>query len=739
MDNMYIAVLGILLLLAAFDLIVGVSNDAANFLNSAIGSRAAKRSTIVACAAIGVVLGASFSSGMMEVARNGIFVPAEFSFHEVMMIFLAVMLTDVILLDLFNTFGMPTSTTVSLVFELLGAAVAMAIYKMNAFPEISQDLGDYINTGKLMQIIMGIFSSVTIAFSCGCLIMWFSRILFSFHYKKSYRYVGSLWCAIALSSITYFAVFKGLSKSSLIDKESMQMLNDNIWLALACCFAFWFVTSSILQFLFKVNMLRVTVLAGTAALALAFAGNDLVNFIGVFMAAKSSLAIATDFAASGGDYVNMPMSGLSQAVQAEVGYLLAAGLIMVGALLFSRKARTVSETEVKLARVTSGKERFGSSLASRALVRYVLNITRVLKLITPMPVQAFIAKRFTPLDPSEEDGAAFDLVRATVNLTTSALLISLATSLKLPLSTTYVTFMVAMGTSLTDRAWGRDSAVYRITGVLAVIGGWFMTGIAAFTAAFLSATILAYWGAWGIGFLIILVIAILIKTTLHHRKNSSREVKVLDLTDRVTLRQMSESSASIISQILKIHSAAIKALLDEDRSTLKRMRRRARGIERDIKHRKEDEILPSLHNLPTELAKDGQMLYSISESTKSISESLYTIVSAAYIHIDNHHRGLSEEQAHDLIEMNNKVGVFFPNLCQLLESGNFEDIDRVMAQAGDLGEEFADCITRHLAKESDDVGHMRSSILYLNLLNETRAMVRKSFSLIKEQKHLYHK
>ncbi len=735
MDSMYLAILGILFLLAVFDLVVGVSNDAANFLNSAIGSRAAKRGFIVAAAAIGVIIGATLSSGMMEVARSGIFRPELFTFHEIMLLFLAVMLTDVILLDLFNTFGLPTSTTVSLVFELLGAAVAMAFYKISMTDSaVAQSVLTYINTPKVLEIILAIFSSVGIAFTVGCVLMWFSRLLFSFRYKASYRYIGSIWCAIAMTAITYFAIFKGLSKSTVFDKETIAMLNEHIVLYTFYAWGAWLVICLILQYVAKLDILRFIVITGTAALALAFAGNDLVNFIGVFMAAKVSFGLASDVAAQGGDYVNMNMVGLTAKVQTDMVFLVGAGLIMVAALFFSKKARTVSDTEVKLARTTLGVERFGSSLASRMIVRYAMNVIKVLKKVTPECVQQFIANRFRPLPPHEETGAAFDLIRATVNLTAASLIICWATSQKLPLSTTYVTFMVAMGSSLADRAWGRESAVYRITGVLTVIGGWFFTGIAAFGAAFITANVLAYGGIWGIIFMVALVIFILVKTSLMHRRGTKREIRLLNLSDDSVIKQIGEDSANTLGRILSLHHAALEALVEENHSELKKLRKKARKLDKLIDINKNDEVLPSLQNLPSELVERGQTLYHISESLQDISESLLTIVTGAYSHIDNHHRGLNAEQAGDLITLSHKVSSIYPNMREALESNKPELLEGILEQAGDYSDEFADCITRHLMQSTQDVGNMRSGILYLNLLNETRAMVRKAFSLIREQK-----
>ena len=737
MSEMYMALLGILLLLAIFDLIVGVSNDAANFLNSGVGCRVAKRSTLLAVAAVGIVLGASVSGGMMEIARSGVFMPAQFSFHEVMILFLAVMLTDVILLDLFNTFGLPTSTTVSLIFELLGSAIAVALFVMNRGGEdVAGNLGAYINSAKALGIISGIFCSVVVAFTCGAVVMWISRLLFSFHYMKAYHYVGAIWSALALTAITYFAVFKGLKSSTIISKETLMLLDAHIATATAAAFAFWVVLCAVLQYGLKVNTLKLTVFAGTGALALAFAGNDLVNFIGVFMAAESSYHIASDFVAQGGSLETLKMGGLAEPVHANAYYLIGSGLIMVGALFFSKKARTVTETEVKLAGHNSGKERFGSCLTARLAVRYTINASRFICRITPAPIARFVGERFRPLE-EDESGAAFDLVRASVNLTVSALLISLATSLKLPLSTTYVTFMVAMGSSLADRAWGRDSAVYRITGVFTVIGGWFMTGIAACTAAFISASVMMYGGMWGVALMILVAGFVLVKSSVLHGRRSREKAEVLDLSRTETLREIGETSANRLGRSLGIYKATIQALLREDRDALKRLRRKAREMNRAVTAEKENMVLPSLHGLSAALAPQGQILFRINESSIALSESLLGIVKASFKHIDNNHVGLNEAQAADLMEMGRRLDSLFPNLCKMLEESRFDNIDQLISQGDDLSAEFADAITRHLVRASDDESNTRTAILYLNLLNETRVMLRKAFTLLKEQRELF--
>lgn len=737
MSTMYIVILGILLVLAVYDLVVGVSNDAANFLNSAVGSKAARRSVLFGVAAVGVLIGCVFSSGMMEIARKGVFMPAMFGFDDIMILFLAVMLTDVILLDLFNTLGLPTSTTVSLVCELLGAAMAVALFIMAHDPAASQALSDYINTDEVFKMISGIFCSVLVAFTCGCVVMWFSRVLFSFRYKTAYKYIGALWCAIALTAITYFAVFKGLKGSTLVSKETMTLLNDNIGLATLAAFGIWSVLCAILQYIFKVNSLKLAVLVGTGALALAFAGNDLVNFIGVFMAAKDSYFIAADFAAAGGDVTTLKMGSLMAPVKVNMLWLLGAGTVMVLALIFSRKARTVIETEVKLARSNSmGKERFGSCLPARAAVRYTRKAATFVARITPAPVAAFVGSRFRPLEASEDDGTAFDLIRASVNLTVAALLISLATAMKLPLSTTYVTFMVAMGTSLADRAWGRDSAVYRITGVLTVIGGWFMTGIGAVTAAFITASVMMYGGVWGVGIMLAVAVSVLVKNALAYRSREKREIQLIDLSNRTAVQELGVLSAERLSDIMSIYRGTVDAMLAEDRDALKNMRRKARNICRALQAVKEDEILPTLQNIDPAHAQQAQILFRLHESSLSVAENLLVIVKSCYKHIDNDHAGLKGDQADDLLAMCDKVARFYPEMSTLLRSGNYASLQTVMEHSSDLSDEFADFITRHLLRDGNDENGMRNAILYLSLLNETRSMVRKSFSLIKDQHEL---
>jgi phosphate/sulfate permease len=473
MEGIYLIFVAVLFLLAFSDLMVGVANDAVNFLNSAVGAKAASFKTVLIVASVGVLVGATFSSGLMEIARKGLFFPGQFSFNEVIIIFLAVMITDVILLDMFNTFGLPTSTTVSIVFELLGASVAIAVIKITGSEQTMQDIGQYINSAKALAIITGILVSVAIAFSVGALVQYITRILFTFNLRFNLKYFGALWGGLAITGITYFMLIKGAKGASFITPETLKYINANTGLILLASFAGWTLILQILMLLFRLNVLKVIVLAGTFALAMAFAGNDLVNFIGVPLAGLKALQLFN--AAPGADPNTFLMTGLAEDVKTETWMLLIAGVVMAITLWTSKKARSVIETSVDLSRQGEGAERFNSSILSRNLVRGAMNVSSAISRFLPDKVNLWIEKRFNPPDETTitqmPEGAAFDMLRASVNLVVASMLIALGTSLKLPLSTTYVTFMVAMGTSLSDRAWGRESAVYRITGVLSVIGG----------------------------------------------------------------------------------------------------------------------------------------------------------------------------------------------------------------------------------------------------------------------------
>lgn len=733
MDTIYYVIYGALMVLSIFGLIVGVSNDACNFLNSSLGCGAGKFNTVVSVAALGVLLGASFSSGMMEIARNGVFVPGMFSFHEVMLLFLAVMVANVILLDVFNTLGLPTSTTVSLVFALLGSALGMAVYSTSG---TEAGLSDYINASNALTIVSAIFCSVAIAFTIGMVVMWLSRLIFSFHYKRTYRYIGSLWCGLAFTAISYFALFKGMKDSPVVSEELIDWLDVHLGQLLPLALVGWTLLAAFLQYICHVNTLRLAVLAGTMALALAFAGNDLVNFIGVFMAAQTSMELAEAHVAAGGDLAALKMSGLAAPVHANMAYLMGAGIIMVGALFFSKKARKVTETELRLSSSTTSKERFGSSPPARVLVRYTLNVVRFVERVTPLPVAQFVSRRFAPLSISEESNTPFDLVRGSVNLTVAALLISVATSWKLPLSTTYVTFMVAMGSSLADRAWGRDSAVYRITGVLTVVGGWFLTALAACFAAFLVALMMAYGGFWGMIGLLALASILLIRSTFFSR-GDKEEVKLLNVNSDAAVHEFGVLASGRLGRMVGIYKSMVKALLAEDRDALKRLRKKTRSLKRDIDLVRENEVMPTLRNIPKAQAERGQLIFRITEISSTTCECLLALVKASYNHIDNNHAGLNEAQAKDLLALTDKIGRFYPNLTDMLKAGDYEGLNRMLEDASTLSNDFAESITRHLMHHAEDESGMRNGILYLTLLNETRAMISHAFALIRRIKELF--
>lgn len=731
--EIYYVIFGMLALLSVFGLIVGVSNDACNFLNSSIGCRAGTYNQAVAVAAIGVLLGACFSSGMMSVARNGVIEPQMFTFHEVMVLYLAVMVGNIILLDTFNTLGLPTSTTVSLVFSLLGAAIGMAIFTSGSF--LTCPLADYINEERCFKMIVAIFASVAIAFTVGSLVMWISRLIFSFRYKKMYRYIGPLWCGLAFTAISYFIIFKGLKGS--VFKEDIQALVDQGLTApiMAAAAVLWVAISALLQYVCKVNTLRIAVLAGTGSLALAFAGNDMVNFIGVFMASKDALF---DPAVTAANVHTLKMGEIlaGDGSAASLLYLISAGLIMVTALFFSKKARKVTETELKLSSSNTGKERFGSSQPARIMVRSAINTSRFIVRITPKPIVDFVGRRFTPLTPEEETGANYDMIRASVNLTLAALLISVGTDLGLPLSTTYVIFMVSMGSSLADRAWGRDSAVYRITGVLTVIAGWLLTGVAACLAALIVALIMAYGGTWGMVAMLTIAGVLLIKSTFFTR-DEIQEIHLIDVNKDASVHEFAAAAAGRLGRMVGIHKAVVKALVEEDLDDLKRLRKKARSIRRDLEVIRENEVLPTLPTIPAELADRGQLIFRITEISLTTCERLLTLVKASYNHIDNFHAGLNKEQAADLLALTEKIGRFYPNLIDMLKAGDYAGIKAMLGTTEQLSDDFADCITRHLMHSAASETDMRNGILYLTLLNETRAMVSHAFALIKRIQELY--
>ena len=572
MEIYYFVIVGILFLLAIAVLMVGVSNDAANFLNSALGSKAAPFRWIMITAAAGVLIGATFSGGMMEVARKGIFHPDQFYFAEIMIIFLAVMMTDIILLDLFNTFGLPTSTTVSIVFELLGSAEAVSVIKIRHSGEAMSNMSNYINTSSALLIIAGILLSVFIAFLVGVIVQWLVRFAFSFNYEKMYKYVASVWGGIAISIITYFIVIKGAKGSSLISENSVHWIKEHTWMILAASLVGWSIILQIIIFFTRINILKVIVLIGTFALAMSFAGNDLVNFIGVPMAGFESFKSFS--AASLSDPDAFAMTSLAGPIKTPIFFLLAAGTIMVVTLFFSKKSRSVTATTIDLSRQDEGYERFNSSFLARNLVRGSIQVNNIFSKVVTKSLKGYIDKRFHPQafqERKKKENISFDLVRASVNLVVASALIALGTSLKLPLSTTYVTFMVAMGTSLADRAWGRESAVYRITGVITVIGGWFITALCAFLLSFLLAFLIHVGGFISISILISLAIFLIIKTNGLHRKRHQKEKSIKEesvfstVDDKTVVDSCNKNVKKTLDPIPEIYLQSIDALVNMKR------------------------------------------------------------------------------------------------------------------------------------------------------------------------------
>jgi phosphate/sulfate permease len=747
MDNLYVVILILLLILAVSDLIVGVANDAVNFLNSAVGSNAAPRKVILLIASLGILIGSVFSGGMMEVAKSGVFHPDMFHFHDVMILFLAVMLTDVILLDIFNSFGLPTSTTVSLVFSLLGASVAVGLYVINKDPmAMSVNLSEYINSAKAMAIISAILSSVVIAFVCGSVIMYLSRLLFTFHYEKTFKYTGAIWCGLAFMAITYFAIFKGLKSTTLLSKENLVYLKDHTALLLLFVFMISSVIYAICQHLFKFNILKITILIGTASLALAFAGNDLVNFIGVPMAGLNSYEIANEAIHNGVDVSTLTMTQLREPVQADWRVLIIGGFIMVMALWFSKKARKVTATEVNLSRQDSGVEQFGSTQSSRALVRSVVKFNKLIDRVLPDSAVRFIDTRFKPLAPTKNEKASFDLIRASVNLTVATLLISLATSLKLPLSTTYVTFMVAMGSSLADRAWGRESAVYRVTGVLTVVSGWFLTALAAFTLSGIFACTLMISSSYGqiVGIVSVvtlgaLALFLLLKTSEFGKKTKKEtaEKEIEELTGEQTVYEYGNKGIKkSIIQTNDIYTRTLDALFTENRREMKHICEEADKMYKKAKNKRKFEVLPNLERLGGDNMDLSFYYIQVVDYNYEISKSLLHITRESFDYINNNHEGFSEEQVQDLKSILDTVNNIYTEFLTMLDTKDYSDFDELMKKREILNDVYADSTKHQIKRAKANQSGTRNTILFLYIITETRTLILQSRNLMKSQRKL---
>ena len=743
METLYLVLVGVLFLLAISDLIVGVSNDAVNFLNSAIGARIASFRVIMIIAAVGVFVGASFSGGMMEVARKGIFNPQYFTFQNIMIIFLAVMLTDVILLDLFNTFGLPTSTTVSIVFELLGAAIGVALIKSLNNPEMS--LSEYINSAKALAIISGILLSVVIAFTVGMIVQYITRLLFSFNFTKRLKYFGALWGGVAITAITYFLIVKGAKGAAFMSEDVQNWISGNSLQIIIYSFIGWTLLIQLLYSLFKFNILKVTVLAGTFALAMAFAGNDLVNFIGVPLAGLESFKIFSEAAATN-EGINM--TALAGEVKTDAYLLVLAGLIMVITLWTSKKAKRVVKTSLDLGRQSEGEERFGSSFFARSIVRGGLAFSNSVSKIVPDRVNKFIDRQFDTSYYEEEqekqgqEASSFDALRASVNLVVASILIAFATSLKLPLSTTYVTFMVAMGSSLADRAWGRESAVYRITGVLSVIGGWFLTAFSAATVAFIAANIMMFGGNYAIFFLILVAGFMIYRTHIIAKKQDSEQKSYGDLEieevdgeihSEKVLEKCRTSVTSILAEISQLYSQTLNYFEAEDRKQLKEVTKNVASVNKRTKKLKSN-IYNTVRKLQEGSIDSGLFYVQVVDYLRETAHSLTYIANPAFDHLDNNHKVFTEEQQEDINMMDDKIKSLIHQANHMIDHSDFTDLPQLIEEQGQMIEVIKGLRKKQLKRIKKEKAGTKISMLYLAILHETQNMLLHLVNLLKAQR-----
>ena len=738
METIYLCIVIFLFVLAVFDLIVGVSNDAVNFLQSAVGAKAASFKTVLYIAGIGVIIGASLSNGLQDIARHGIYQPEHFYFAEIMCILLAVMLTDVVLLDVFNTMGMPTSTTVSMVFELLGGTFALALIKVHGSDTLG--FGDLINTDKALSVIMGIFLSVAIAFFFGMLVQWLARVVFTFNYTKKMKYSIGIFGGIAATSIIYFMLIKGLKDSSFMTPENKQWIQDNTTLLIGCFFVFFTLLMQVLHWR-KVNVFKVVVLLGTFALALAFAGNDLVNFIGVPLAGYSSfIDYTTNGAAAGPD--GFLMGSLLGPAKTPWYFLIGAGVIMVYSLCTSKKAHNVIKTSVDLSRQDEGEESFGSTPIARTLVRFSMTIANGLSKTMPESSKRWIETRFRKDEAIIADGAAFDLVRASVNLVLAGLLIALGTSLKLPLSTTYVTFMVAMGTSLADRAWGRDSAVFRITGVLSVIGGWFITAGAAFTICFFVALIIYFGGTVAIIALIGLAVFMLIRSQVMYKKRKEKE------KGNATIKQLMQSTDNMeILELLRRHTReelckileftednferTVTAFLHENLRGLRRAMGAVKFEKQLIKQMKRTGTLAMCRLDNNTVLEKGLYYYQGNDFASELIYSVGRLCEPCLEHIDNNFKPLDAVQKGEFADVTEDI-VYLLQVCRhKLEHNDYSDFEEEVRRANELNGQLAHLKREELQRIQSQSGSIKVSMVYLTMIQEAQNIVTYSTNLMK--------
>lgn len=728
-------IIGILLLFAFFDLMIGVSNDAVNFLNSSIGSKAAPFVVIMVVASLGILAGVTFSGGMMEVARKGIFHPQFFTMPELLMIFLAVMITDILLLDLFNTYGLPTSTTVSIVFELLGAAVAMSLIKIMQSPDNAMALWDYINTAKAMAIVGGILLSIVISFFSGAVVQFFSRLIFTFDYKKRLVRYGALWGGVAMTAITFFILLKGAKGATFMDEKTLAWIALHTFSILTAMFVISAILLQVLISFFKVNILKPIVLVGTFALAMAFAANDLVNFIGVPLAGLKAFTTALASA----DPMNISMDALSKAVQTQTFLLLLAGVIMVVTLWVSKKARTVTETEISLGKQDEGPERFESIWLSRKIVSVFYHFFSSMRMVVPEPVRRHIAARITPT-PVHHGGSAgekpsFDLIRASVNLMVASAVVSFATSLKLPLSTTYVTFMVAMGSSFSDQAWGRESAVFRITGVLAVVGGWFMTAFIAFMVAFVFANILFYFNAFGIAGLLVFAGFMIWKNKKKHdvQSKDKEDINIFQFEKvedfQAAVADTFDHLALQLKGIRESFDRTFDALFQEDIVTLRQERKRTKQFQLST-----NVIVANIFKVLRLLQKEDNQIsynyYQIIRRLQKLSDGYRDTVIRSTMHVANRHKGLLPVQVEELMEIKKIILNIFSTVETALARKQIVDCQEIVEQFHYLRELVDDFNANQIERIRNDSSKTRLSILFYAISGNCVMMAKQLVKLL---------
>ena len=736
MGDPYILMLIALAILATVDLVVGVSNDAVNFLNSAIGSKAIAIRNIMIIASIGGFFGAITSSGMMEVARKGIFNPGMFMFQDIMFIFMAVMITDILLLDVFNTLGMPTSTTVSIVFELLGAAVAISLIKIsqNDAESISA-IWNYINYEKASLIIFGILLSVVVAFSVGAIVQFVSRLIYSFNFEKRPSYINALFGGFAITAITYFIIIKGM-KGTPYYKDVKFLIEDNTLTIIAGSFLFWTLISQVFIKLFNLNVLKLIIGIGTFSLAMAFSGNDLVNFIGVPIAAWNSYEA---WSVSGVEANAFSMEILAKKVPSNVWLLLIAGGIMVVTLWTSSKARNVIKTGIDLSRQGEGHEKFQPNPLSRLVVRASMGINSGITYIFPAKTIAFVNSKFQkPVIELTKDKTyelpAFDMVRASVNLIVAGILISIATSLKLPLSTTYVTFMVAMGTSLADRAWGRESAVYRVAGVINVIGGWFLTAITAFLAAALVAYLIS-WDMVMIPVLLVLVAFLIGRNTIIHRKKSKevKEQEYIQRADLITINGVIEESADHISgvanRVNKLYTNVVDDLSNHDLNKLRKTDKHVGKLNEEIDNLK-DGVFYFIKSLDDTSVQASRFYILVLGYLQDVAQSISYISRASFKHVNNNHKNLKKGQLKDLKEIDNQLTELLGKVSSVFELRAFDDLEEILIEKQDLLKDVSDSIEKQVTRIRIEESSPKNTTLYFSILLETQDLITALMSLL---------